>query len=317
VPSGHLTIPQTDLTVSPIALGLGDFGTRVAGDAACELLEAYLAQGGNFVDTAHCYSAWLPDGAGRSERELGRCMAEMGCRDSLVLATKGGHPEFGPYYHRPDRYLAPEVIRADVDESLARLGVEVIDLYYLHRDDPRVPVGEIIDALDEEIARGRVRHLGASNWSVARIEAANAYAAAKGRVGFRLSEVHFSLAEPPWSMAEDPTVRYLTEADRAWHGRTGLPVAAYSPTARGFLAGRPEVEAEYAQPANLARRERARELAAELGCTPTQVALAWLMHQPFPVAPITGTTDPAHLAEVLGAAKVELTEQEVAWLTGG
>jgi aryl-alcohol dehydrogenase-like predicted oxidoreductase len=299
VPGAHWTIPQTDLTISPIALGLGDFGTRVAGDAARRLLEAYLAQGGNFVDTAHCYSAWLPDGGGRSERELGRCVAELSCREQLIIATKGGHPAFGPYYPRPDAHLAPEVIRADIDESLARLGLECIDLYYLHRDDSRVPVGEVIDCLNEEIARGRVRYLGASNWSVQRIEAANAYAAGSRQTGFCISEVHFSLAEPSWSMTEDPTVRHLTEADFAWHTQTGLPVAAYSPTARGFLAGRPEVEAEYGQEHNLARRERARELAGRLGGTPAQVALAWLMHLPFRVVPITGTLDREHLARII------------------
>ena len=314
MPAARRTIPRTDLSVSPIALGLGDYGTRVAGDTARDLLESYLQQGGNLVDTAHCYAAWLPDGAGRSERELGRSIAELGCREKLLIATKGGHPAFGPYYHRPDHYLAPEVIRADIDESLARLGVERIDLYYLHRDDTRVPVGEVIDCPNEEIARGRVRWLGASNWSTARIEAANAYAAAHDRVGFCISEVHFSLAEPSWPMTDDPTTRYITEADFAWHARTGLPVAAYSPTARGFLAGRPEAEADYARPRNLTRRERARELATQLGCTPTQVALAWLMQLPFPVVPITGTTNLAHLAEVMEAASVSLTAEQVAWL---
>lgn len=314
MPEAHWTIPQTDLTISPIALGLGDFGTRVAGAAATALLEAYLAQGGNLVDTAHCYSAWLPDGGGRSERELGRCVAELSCREQLIIATKGGHPAFGPYYHRPDAYLAPEVVRADLDESLARLRIECIDLYYLHRDDSRVPVDEVIDCLNEEIARGRVRYLGASNWSVQRIEAANAYAARSGKAGFCISEVHFSLAEPSWPVAQDPTTRYLTEADLAWHTQTGLPVAAYSPTARGFLAGRPEVEAEYGQARNLARRERARELAARFGCTPAQVALAWLLHLPFRVVPITGTLDPEHLTGAMQATRVELTPEDVAWL---
>ncbi len=316
MPNARWTVPHTDLMVSSIALGLGDFGTRVSGSPAVELLEAYLAQGGNLVDTAHCYAAWLPDGKGRSERELGRCVAELACRESLVIATKGGHPAFGPYYHRPERYLAAEVIRADIDESLARLNVETIDLYYLHRDDARVPVGEIIDALNEEIARGRVRSIGASNWSTARIEAANAYAATQGKAGFCISEVHFSLAEPSWPMADDPTTRYLIGADLAWHTGTGLPVAAYSPTARGFMAGRPDAEADYGRPRNLARRERARELAARLGCTPTQVALAYLLHLPFPVVPITGTTNRAHLTEAMQAASVSLTEEQVAWLAG-
>ena len=104
------SIPGTDLTVHPICLGLGDFGTRVAGEAALRLFDSFVAAGGNFVDTAHCYSFWVPDGLGASERQLGECLRRLGCRGQMVIATKGGHPDGGKGYPRSDQYLAPEVV---------------------------------------------------------------------------------------------------------------------------------------------------------------------------------------------------------------
>jgi aryl-alcohol dehydrogenase-like predicted oxidoreductase len=311
-------IPGTDLAVHPICLGLGDFGTRVAGDDALRLLEGFLAAGGNFVDTAHCYSFWVPEGGlGASERQLGECLRRLGCRDQVVIATKGGHPDGGKDYPREDLYLSPVVVACDLDESFERLDIDAIDLYLLHRDDPRVPVGEVIEMLNREVASGDLRYLGASNWSTERIAAANEYAAAHDLRGFCVSQVHWSLAEPKWDIGPDPTMRHVTAADAAWHEASGLPVMAYSASAGGYFAGREGAEGGYGTPTNAARRERARELAAELGATPTQVALAYLLGQPFPVYPIVGALDQAHLAEAMGAADIELDPEQVRWLRDG
>ena len=304
-------IPNTTLSVSPICLGLGDLGTRVTGAAAVHLLETLLAAGGNFVDTAHCYGFWGPGGTGASERELGQVLRVLDCRADLVIATKGGHPAVDPDYPRADAYLSPEVLASDVGESLDRLGVAAIDLYLLHRDDTRVPVGEIIDSLNTHVAAGRLRALGASNWSTGRIAAANAYAAAHGLAGFVVSQIQFSLATPQFPVTADPTMRYMTPETAAWHTHTALPVMAYSASAGGFFAGR---DGGYATPENLARRDRARTLAAELSVTPAQLALAYLLAQPFPVFPIVGTLDESHLTESLAAAQIRLTPAQVAYL---
>jgi aryl-alcohol dehydrogenase-like predicted oxidoreductase len=309
-------LPGTDLAVSALCLGLGGFGTRVQGGDADRLLAAFLEAGGNFVDTAHCYSFWEPNGLGASERELGACLRRLGCREEVVIGTKGGHPDMGAAYRRPDRYLAPEVIASDLDESLDRLGVAFVDLYYLHRDDPRVPVGEVIDTLNREIDRGRVRHIGASNWSVARIAAANEYAAARGLQGFVASQVHWSLALPTWKPGPDPTMRFVTEEDAAWHAATGLPIVAYTATANGFFAGNPRAAALAENPINAARLARARELAAQLGHTPNQIALAYLLHQPAAVIPLFSTTRLDHLRDAVGAVEVRLTPEQVSYLRG-
>jgi aryl-alcohol dehydrogenase-like predicted oxidoreductase len=313
----RLRIAETDLDVAPVALGLADFGTRLAGPEACGLLETFLSLGGNFLDTAHCYSFWLPGGLGISEGQLGQCLLALGCRDEVVLATKGGHPDGGEGYPRPDRYLAPEVIARDVDESLERLGTDHVELYYLHRDDPRVPVGEVMEALNAEVARGRVQWLGASNWSVARLAAGREYAAAHGLRGFAVSQVQFSLATPHFEIGPDPTMRYLTDEDAGWHAATQVAVTAYTPSANGYFGGRPEAEGAWEDSVNAGRRERARQLAGRLGCTPTQVALAWLLHQRFPVVPTVGTLNAEHLREALGAAEIALTGEQTTWLRSG
>jgi len=214
----RVRIPGTDLEVSALCYGLGSFGTSVRGEEADRLYAAYRESGGCFFDTAHCYSFWVEGGLGAGERALGECLRRHGDRAEVVIATKGGHPDAGPGYRRPDRYLAPEVIASDITESLDRLRVDAIDLYYLHRDDPRVPVREILGALNAEIARGRGRHLGASNWPTARIAGANDHAKARGLRGFVASQPQWSLAhsnaEPPKS---DPATRFLMDEDVRWH----------------------------------------------------------------------------------------------------
>jgi aryl-alcohol dehydrogenase-like predicted oxidoreductase len=313
----HRALGDTDLVVSSLCLGLGNWGTNLAGDGALRLLETFLSAGGNFVDTAHCYGFWGPGGVGASERELGAAMRTHDCREQLVIATKGGHPACEGGYPRPEAYLAPEVLTSDVSESLQRLGTDYIDLYLLHRDDTRVPVGEIIDALNSHVALGRLRHLGASNWSIERLAAANAYAAAHGLRGFCVSQVHFSLADPKWPVTDDPTMRTMTPEMLAWHAETALPVMGYASSAGGFFAGRESAEAGYATPENLARRERARALASEVGATPAQIALAYLLAQSFPTFPIVGTLNPEHLREAIGSIRLELTEEQARWLRDG
>jgi aryl-alcohol dehydrogenase-like predicted oxidoreductase len=308
-------IPHTDLRVSALCYGLGSFGSRVKGTEMERLFATFREAGGNFFDTAHCYAFWLEEGAGSSERALGECLRRFGGRAEIVIGTKGGHPDMGGGYPRPDRYLAPEVIASDIHDSLERLSVEAIDLYYLHRDDPRVPVGEIIESLNRE--KGRIRYLGASNWTVARIDAANAYAAAHGLKGFAASQPQWSLGEPNWQPGPEPTMRCATDTDREWYAAHSLAVVPYSSTSNGYFATGGERGRDYQNPKNEARLRRAQQLAADLDCTPNQIALAYLMSQGFLVVPIIGTTDPEHLRDAMGAAQVSLTPEQVRWLREG
>ena len=305
-----VALPNTDLQVSRFCFGAGALGTAVRNDAADRLLASFMEAGGSFFDTAHCYAFWEPNGLGASERELAASLRRIGAWERAVIATKGGHPDGGPDYRRPADFLAEEVLHADIEDSLDRLQTDCIDLFYLHRDDGRTPAGEIIERLNREVRSGRVRWLGASNWSTARMAEANAYAAEKGLRGFVVSQVQWSLVPPEWTATEDPTVRTVTGEEVDWHSETGIPIAAYSATGGGFFSK----PCPASHSSNRALWELVRDLSARIGCTPTQLALAWLLRQTPTVLPLFSTANPAHLTEILASETMHLDSQLLARL---
>ena len=313
------SIPGTDLSVSTFCCGLGDLFSLPPAQHE-RVLEAYVTAGGNFFDTAHSYCHWLPGGNGLSEITIGEYVRRHGLSEA-VIATKGGHHSAWRYRSiHNDEYLSPGRLRADLDDSLARLECDSIALYYLHRDDPRVPVGEILDFLNCEIARGRIRYIGASNWKLARLMEAHEYARVHGLQSFVISSSLWSLATlKPRPVAELPHPDYATATAEQlqWHARTEFPMAPFTPTAHGFFACAGTESAEYGTPENLARRDRVHLLAAELGATPTRVALAWLINHPFPVFPVIGTKNPDRMVEALAADALRLTAEQMAWLERG
>lgn len=315
-------IPGTDLSVSSICYGVMRFGAKVKGAAMFDLYRAYLEAGGNFFDTAHGYAPWYPDGDGCSERALGDCLREFG-RDGMVVGTKGALPDQGPVYRRPADCMTPEVIASDITTSLERLRIDRIDLYTLHRDDVRHPAGEIVETLNAEIKKGRIRFIGASNWRANRLAEANTYAAAHGLHGFVATSTQWNLAKPNhhpigWDGSFDATAHMMTDEDIAWHRRTQVAELPWSPTAYGYFDGATGRNPEsFENPTSHERRERARQLAAKLGATPNQVAMAYLLAHDFPVFPIIGTTNMGHLLDSLGADRVALSAEQRDWLTAG
>lgn len=318
-------IPDTDLFVSRICLGTGGLGTTVSREDSFSLLDEYIALGGNFIDTAHVYGNWSSPIPGMSERTIGAWLAERNCRGNVVIATKGGHPAI-------DRMDIPRLSRgevmSDLRESLERLGVERIDLYWLHRDDPSRPVGEILDTLAEAMDLGLIRWYGLSNWKVYRLREAIEYAKKQGFPPPAGSQVGWSLADRVLETLGDPTMLFVDQETRQFHMETGLPLMAYSAQANGFFSGRYKrsdlgvsdspVLKWYGTEENFNRLERAERLAQELGCTPNQVALAYLIAQPFPVFPVIFCRTIEQLRDSCGAAHVKLTEEQVRYLeTGG
>ena len=310
----RMTIPQTDLHVARIGLGTGDWGAGRSVADTDRVLQAYLEAGGNLLDTAHCYAFWLPGGEGKSERTVGELVRRHGVRDAMVIATKGGHCDAGPAYARPRQSLRSDLVRRDVQESVDRLGLGAIDLFYLHRDDGITPVAEVMETLNACVRQGHLRHIAASNWSVRRMQEANEYARSHGLQAFCASQMHWSLGQVEAVPAEDPVGRCVRAEERAWHAANGMPLVAYSPTVAGFFS-KPLKESD--TPALQARHARVEALARELGCTPGQLALAWLLNQPIPVIALTGTTSVAHLKENIGALAISLTPQQLRWLEEG
>ncbi len=272
-------------------------GTMLLTDSTADALDEYVRLGGNVIDTARVY------GDGDAERALGAWLSRRpGMREQLVIASKGAHPS------GEVRRVTPAEIERDLRVSVELLGGP-IDLYLLHRDDPSVPVGTIIECMNALREAGLLRAFGVSNWTTPRIDEANAWAAANGLEGFCVSSQHLSLAtqnEEQWAdtrSANDPEIH-------AWHERTQMPLLAWSVQARGYFFGRSgaEVMRVYDNAENRERRRRATAVGERLGRTASQVALAWALHQPFPVYAAFGANTIDQVREAFGALEVDPAE---------
>jgi len=301
------------LDVSPICLGGNVFGWTADLDASFAVLDRFVELGGNFIDTANVYSGWVPGNqGGESETIIGRWLTERGTRGQVVIATKVGMGS-GKF----DKGLSRDHIRRGVEESLARLQVEVIDLFYAHEDDPGTPLGETMAAFDELVREGLVRAVGSSNYTADRLREALDVSAANGVVAFTAHQPRFNLLD------RDGYEGPLEELCR----ERGLGVAVYFALARGFLSGkyRPDqplptsgraagVERDYMNPRGWRTLETVDRIAAGHGVSQTQVAIAWLLHRPGITAPIVSATSPAQVTELADAAAVELSHDDVAAL---
>jgi aryl-alcohol dehydrogenase-like predicted oxidoreductase len=282
------------------------------------LLDAVFAAGCNTFDAAHLY------GGGSCERLLGQWIEERGLREQVVILTKAAH-------HSADRKrVTPFDIAADLHDSLARLRTEYIDLYVLHRDDPAVPVGPIVEVLNEYRAKGRIRVFGGSNWTTERLQEANEYAEAHGLVPFAVSSPNFSLAEQveaPW--ADCVTISGpQNAAARAWYAAQRMPLFTWSSLARGFFSGRltrqnfeeikptldPSTVRAYCCEANFQRLDRAGELARERDRSVPQIALAYVLQQPLEIYALVGCETPEEFLANTGALEIALTQEEMEWL---
>jgi aryl-alcohol dehydrogenase-like predicted oxidoreductase len=283
------------------------------------LLDEVFAQGGTTFDTAHQY------GGGDCERTLGRWVRDRGLRDEVVIIGKGAH-------HNEDRKrVTPFDITGDLYDSLARLESDYIDLYLLHRDDPSVPVGPIVEVLNEHKEEGRIQAFGGSNWRPERLREANDYARENGLTPMVASSPNLSLAlqvEEPW-----PDCVSISGDDegRRWYEETGMPLFIWSTLAGGFFSGRftrdnlDTFEAyldricveTYCYEENFGRLDRASVLAREKGLTVPQVALSYVLAQPLEIFALVGCNTGEEFRVNVEAGGVALTPGEIAWLEKG
>jgi aryl-alcohol dehydrogenase-like predicted oxidoreductase len=271
---------------------------------AAVMFDDFYERGGNAFDTAYEYRGRL------MEKLLGQWMTDRGIRDDLFVIGKGAHTP----------YCDPANLDSQLFETLDDLQTDHVDLYFMHRDNEQIPVGEFVDVLDEHYRAGRVKAFGGSNWSRERLEAANAYAAANGKQGFTALSNHFGLAQAydlPWAGC-----RHVTdEASKQWLRDTQLPLFPWASQARGFFARADPADTSDAQLVrcyysddNFERLRRARELAEQRGVTATAVALAFVLHQEFPTFALIGPRTPTETRTSFEALAIDLSPAEVAWL---
>ncbi|MGU3464362.1 aldo/keto reductase [Methylobacterium sp. C33D] len=302
-------IGRSDLTVAPFCLGGNVFGWTADEAASFAILDRFVESGFDFIDTADVYSRWAPGhSGGESEAVIGRWLAARpGARDRIVLATKVGM-DLG----EAGQGLSAAHIERACEASLRRLGVDRIDLYQSHLDDATVPLEETLRAHERLIAAGKVRAIGASNYSAARLAEALSVSAAAGLPRYECLQPDYSLAQRGYEAELEP----LCRAEQ-------IGVIGYFSLAAGFLtgkyrsaddaAGRPRENrvAKYLNPRGLALLDVLDSVARPHGASPAQVALAWIIARAGITAPIASATSVAQLDELLGAVRLTLAPEAI------
>jgi aryl-alcohol dehydrogenase-like predicted oxidoreductase len=298
---------NTDLDVFRLCLGGNVFGWTIDEDRSFEVLDAYVAQGGNFIDTADSYGRRGPGGAGESERIIGRWMAARGNREQLVIATKVGMAA--------DRKgLSAANVRAGAEASLERLKTDRIDLYYAHKDDLQTPLRETLAAFGSLIADGLIAHAAASNYSAARLEEALSIGEQDGMASYVALQPHYNLLERDGYEGELASVCE----------RHGLACIPYFGLAQGFLTGKYRkggeqvdsaraqgVRDSYFNERGFAVLDALDVIAAQHNVAVAAVALAWLSAQPTVLAPIASATSTEQLSELIASAGLGLSAAEL------
>ena len=274
----------------PLALGTAPFGTGIPRDTAFSVLDAFTDLGGNLIDTAAVY------GMGVSEQTLGEWMRLRGSRHRVVISTKGGHPSLPDWSRR----VTEADIRADMEASLRYLGTDHVDIYFLHRDDESKPVAYIMPILDALVREGKTRLIGASNWTVARINEANDFARVNSLSEFSVSQIFHNAAFINKEGVYDQTLVAMDPTEHEGYVQNRIPVMAYTAQAQGLfslirdkgLDGLPDtMRRTYLNSDTLSRSDRILAVSEKTGLSPTAVSLAYLIHdrqvKTFPILGIS------------------------------
>lgn len=299
------------LTTPPLILGGNVFDWTTDQTRSFAVLDAFVAGGGRMIDTADVYSAWAPGHrGGESESVIGAWLTRRGRRDDVLVATKVGLEVFG------GKGLAPERIRAGVDGSLKRLRTEYIDLYFAHADDPQTPLETTLEAFDRLITAGKVRAIGASNYTAERLGEALDISARRSLAAYTVLQPHYNLVER--GKFEGALQDLCVER--------GIAAVPYFGLASGFLTGkyrnpsdtdgkaRGAAAMRYLSEYGLAVLAALDAVARQTHATPAQVALAWLAAQPAVAAPIASATTVEQVNELVGAMRLQLSDEQVATL---
>jgi aryl-alcohol dehydrogenase-like predicted oxidoreductase len=302
---------NSSLSVAPLAFGGNVFGWSVDEKRSFDLLDAFVDAGGNLIDTADVYSAWAPGNrGGESETIIGKWLKRSGKRQQVLIATK-----VAKWAEHPG--LSPVNIREAVDGSLQRLQVECIDLYFAHQDDASVPMADTLGEFARLIEAGKIRAIGASNFSASRVADALAISRDHQLPRYECLQPEYNLVSRGGYEAElEPLAR-----------RENLGVISYYGLASGFLSGKYRSEADlaksstrgggvkkYLAPHGLGVLTALDAVAKTHGATPAQVALAWLMARPGISAPIAGATSVEQLRETWAATTLTLSASDIAAL---
>lgn len=288
-------------------------GPFLRGEDCCALLDELYALGVTAFDTARVY--------GKAEQSLGAWLASRGLREKVILLSKGGHPNVLGM-----RRLDEKSVRRDFATSCRLLHTDYIDIYLLHRDDPRRPAGEMVELLNALHAEGKIGAFGGSNWAHTRLEEANEYAYSHNLIPFAMSSPYYGLGDmvkDPWGNGAVSVAGPSHVQAREWYQRTKMPLLAYSVLGHGLFSGKVHERRDFAEgwarrafgsAENFERVRRIEQLAAEKHCSVAQLALAWVLNAELNTFAVVSASSASRMRENLAAAEMTLTAEERAWL---
>lgn len=313
-----ITIPRTDLFLSPVGFGTAQAGLAFDGKDADRLFDAYVAGGGNLFDTAHVYSDWAAGERSRSERTIGDWIRRRGGHRDVLIMTKGGHPIPGQDMHAPR--LSRREMTEDLDGSLQKLGIDCVDIYLYHRDDRARSVEELVETMEDFVRQGKIRYYGCSNWQTDRMAEAEAYCQRQGYRGFVVNQALYNIGTAAALPPTDDTLVVCDGAMLEHHRHSDTLLVPYSSVANGYF----HRLQKYGKADGMYDTEKNRAIAAHLfalakarGLSLTAVLLGFFAAMPFPVLPLASSSDLPHLKEVTDAMSVEMGADDYAFLQCG
>lgn len=307
---GHRQVGSSELRACRVVLGTGLFGTAISPAEASRILSAYAAHGGNVIDTANVYGRAAPGHLPAAETTVGQWLVSTGARDHMILATKGGCPH--PWLMQVPR-TTPGELRRDLEDSLGNLQTDRIDLYWLHHDNPSVPVEDLLGACEDFVGEGKIRYYGCSNWTAPRLWQAIDVARRNGTTGFIANQSLMTLAGTNPEARDKQRMVDVDRDLRALHAKTKLPLFAYSAQANGLFSANSWSEfveheryrsarALFMNETTWWRFNALRWVSKECGLSPTQLALRYVAEQTaFDAFPIIGPASEQELDESMSA----------------
>ncbi|MEW4412189.1 aldo/keto reductase [Clostridium sp. AN503] len=312
-----IKIKNTDLELSAIGFGTVNAGLSWDHEEAFRMFENYLEAGGNLIDTAHVYSDWIPGETARAERVVGEWIRDRKRTDDFILMTKGGHPRSETMHISR---LSRQEMEADLNDSLEKLGVDCVDIYFYHRDDVNRSVEELVETMEEFRRNGKIRYYGCSNWTTARMKEADAYCKSKGYRGFVANQDMYNIGVKYMNPFSDPTMVVCDEEMLQYHRESDNLLMPYMGVCSGFFhklraKGSEAVQDScYHTAPNLEIAGHIYRLCEQKGYTITQALMGFFAVQDFDVLPLASADDQGQFEELSKAMATEFDAADYGFL---
>lgn len=320
-PEGFVTemryVERFRTVLSRIGLGAARFGSLLSEDLSFQMMDLFIQNGGNVIDTARNYYEWVENGRGASEKTIGKWLTLRGIRDKVVLSTKGGVKNNGGTFV-PDLSLGN--LMRECEESLDALRTDRLDIYLLHRDEPGRPVGEIMDALQELKTRSGARAVGVCNWSAGRVRAANEYAEMNGLTPLDIVQTYWSIAAYTKAMWNDPTTTGMDEGMYTYLLERNMTAMAFTSQAKGFFQKAvcdgvervpPKLLERVGSSENMSRLRAIQHYCEQRNVSPTAVVNAYITQNPLPSVALVSCSSLDQLRDILQSCEIQVDDD---WL---